>query len=374
MGLLSLFGFGKPLAAGAIVLACGCLSPDPSVEEVDGLLRQAAQHFADLEDDKAKSILDALAEHGVAEAHVLLGYLHSDPLYEERDYEKAVVAFEEAAASGSDEALFQAAESRFWPDYSNWTLTAREEAIRPTAEEAFALLRQVEERRHYATRWRIAHLCIFDGHVCDEQATEDAFAGITKNLILGNLRMITGAFRILELQRSATPEAPVDQGTLMPIVALGLAAADPFVAATISEAAWLGLESAGHCPEPRSINAASWLLALEANTVTISDGWAEFEHCFDSQQPAAVREYLVLALDKLAREFGNQDTWHLQTCYQSLEAPTFGDCLVYAVRHHYFACTKLSMIDYFRREFKIYYTSSKRYARCRDHMLTAQGQ
>lgn len=372
MGLLSLFGLGKPLVAGAIVLACGCLSPDPSPEEVDGHLRQAARHFADLEDDKAKAILEELSEHGVAEADVLLGYLYSDPLYEERDYEKAVVAFEEAAASGSDEALFQVAESHFWPDYSNWTLSAGEEAIRPTAEEAFVLLRQVEGKRQYATWWRIAHLCIFGGYDCDEETTEKALKGIAGNLVLGNLRMIVGAFRIFEIGWSGEADTPENVELLQAYVALGMAAADPFVAALVSEPAWLGLESAGHCPDPRSIDAAGWLLALEADAVTVSDGWAEFERCFDAQQAAAVREYLVLALDKFGREFGNDSTWHLHTCYQAPEAPTFGDCLVYAVRHHYFACTKLSMIDYFHRRFKIYYASSKRYARCRDHMLSAR--
>ena len=115
----------------------------------------------------------------------------------------------------------------------------------------------------------------------------------------------------------------------------------------------------------------AWLQALEADAVTVPDARAEFELCFDSQQAVAVREYLVSALDKMARKFGNENTLHLQTCYQSPQAPTFGDCLVHAVRHHYFACTKLSMIDYFRQRLKIHYASSQRYARCRDHMLSA---
>ncbi|WP_299616615.1 hypothetical protein [Pelagibius sp.] len=372
MGLIATLGLARPAIAGAVVLACACLPPELTAEEAEHHLRQAAQHFADLEDEKAKAILEELVSSGVTDAKVLLGYLYADPLFEGRDYEEAVVAFEEAAAGGSHEALFQLAESRFWPAYSDWTLTADEEAIRPTLEEVLVLLRQVEEKRHYATRWRLAHLCIFGGYDCDEETTKEVLAGITKNLVLGNLRMITGAFRILDLQHSAKPEAPVDQETVLSIIALGLAAADPFVATTFSEAAWLGLESAGHCPDPRSIDAASWLLALEADAVTVPDGWAEFEHCFDSEQAAAVRQYLVLALDKLAREFGNENTWHLETCYQAPEASTFGDCLVYAVRHHYFACSKLSMIDYFHRRLKVYYASSKRYARCREHMLTAQ--
>src|SRR3546814_4358789 len=94
--------------------------------EPEEALKQAAQHFADLEGGQAKAILDELSAEGVAEADVLLGYLYADPLYAGRDYQKAVTYFESAAAMGSLEAVFPLSESRFWPDYSDWTLTPNE--------------------------------------------------------------------------------------------------------------------------------------------------------------------------------------------------------------------------------------------------------
>ena len=355
-----------------LLLACG--SPVAIAAGPDARLKQAAQHFADLEDEEAKAILDELSAEGLAEADVLLGYLYADLLYQKRDYERAVVAFEQAAAGGSEEALFQLAESHFWPVYSNWPLTAREEATRPTLDEAFTLLRQVADARHYAARWRSAHLCFFGGHDCDKETTDKAITGITGNLVLGNLRTIVGAFRIIEIQWSGEADTPEKAEAMSVYLALGLAAADPFVASIVTAGTWRDIESTDQCPDLVSLGAAGRLLALEGDAVVASNGWAEFERCFDTQQAAAVREDLISSLDNLARTYSNENTWHLQTCYQAPQAPSFGDCLIHAVRHHYFACTKLSMVDYFRQQFDIHYASSARYMRCREHMLAALGR
>jgi TPR repeat protein len=164
---MRLFARGAAVALGAFLAAAPAVAAD-----ADDALKQAAQHFADLEDDRAKSILEGLSAQGVAEADVLLGYLYADPLYAGRDYQKAVAYFEGAAAAGNVEAVFQLAESRFWPDYSDWTLTPDEKAVRPTAEDAFGLLQRVASANHNAGKWRLAWLCTFGGYDCGEESRE----------------------------------------------------------------------------------------------------------------------------------------------------------------------------------------------------------
>lgn len=373
MGPISLTAFAKPLATGALVLACLCETPP---EDIEGSLRQAAQHFADLEDDKAKAILDELDYWNVVEAKVLLGHLYSDPLYAARDYESAVVAFEEAAASGSEEALFQIAESRFWPDYSNWTLAAREEAIRPTRGEAFHMLQAAVQDQPGswgeagARYWRLAWLCTFGGYDCGKEVTDAAVRKGGQQL--GNLRMIVNAFQMIDVGRSSEGDASKDTKLMQAFLALGMAAADPFVGSLASHAAWRDLDRGGSCPEPVSLQASGRLLALESDVVADPGGWEDFRLCFDAGQEAVVREDLAKSLDELVRDYSNQDTWHLRTCYQDPQAATFGDCLIHAVRDHYFVCTKLSLIDYFRTRYKMHYADSARYARCRDAMIAAR--
>ena len=144
-------GSAMKAAVLAGMMLAGLAAPAAAASDADARLKQAAQHFADMEDDQAKSILDDLSAQGVAEADVLLGYLYADLLYEGRDYVAAVAAFRRAADADNEEATFQLAEGRFWPDYSDWTLTVAEEAVRPSPDEVFHLLQSVFAAHEVAT-------------------------------------------------------------------------------------------------------------------------------------------------------------------------------------------------------------------------------
>ncbi len=358
--------------AAAVIAAL--LLPIAGEAAADARLKQAAQHFVDLEDDKAKALLDALSAEGVADADVLLGYLHSDPLYQKKDYQAAVAAFERAAAVGSEEALFQLAESRYWPDYTSWTLTAVEEDIRPTAQEVFFLLqRTAVERKNYswnhnASIWRLAWLCTFGNYDCGEQTTDEALSMVRR--ILGdNLRTIAGAFRIMQIQRSEEPDSSENTEMLKIHLQLGYAAADPFVAAVITETGWSNIANVEECPDPEYFDARGRLLALENDIATKHAGGLDVVDCYDDVQQDALRKDLISTLGYVARAFGNTKSWHLQRCFMEAESESFGDCLIHAVRHHYFACTRLSMPRHFSKRFDIEYRHSKRYEQCREMML-----
>jgi len=371
--------FGSALKAAALVgalMMAGVATPAAGASNADARLKQAAQHFADLEDGEAKVILEELSAQGVAEADVLLGYLFSDPLYEGRDYEAAVAAFEQAATAGDEEGIFQLAESRFWPNYSDWTLTPDEKAVRLSAEDAFGLLlRAVGDGPHKfgdsgAPRWRLAWLCTFGGYDCGKEVTDEAVRKGGQQI--GNLRMIANAFQIVDVVRTSEGDTSEDSRRTQAFLALGLAAADPFVGSLAAETTWRDLGRGGACPEPLFLNTAGRLLALEGNAVVGPEGWRDFRRCFDAEKEAVVREVLAASLDKLIRAHSNENAWHLYTCYQAPEAATFGDCLIHAVRDHYFACTKLSLIDYLRIRYEIDDTASARYKRCREAVIEAR--
>jgi len=342
--------------------------------EPDARLKQAAQHFADLEDNDAKAILEDLSAEGLAGADVLLGYLYADPLYQQRDYEKAVTAFERAAARGSEEALFQIAESRFWPEYSNWTLTTAEEALRTSPQRAFELLRGVgvkgssRFKGHKASRWRLAYLCTFGGYDCGVQATDEAIE-MGRWIALDNLRTITGSFHIIADLRSSEAEESRSVNEIDPYLALGYAAVDPYVVAAATAPVWRDLAGVEDCPSVDEFLARGRFLAERNGLATHYGDSLGLEDCFGSEQLQSLEAEAVASLDFLARAFDNDTrSWHLRRCYHEREAPSFGDCLLAAVHHHFFACTKLSIPAFYKR-FKIEYRLSKRYEQCREMML-----
>jgi hypothetical protein len=358
------------------VLVMTAAAPPATAADTEARLKQAAQHFVDLEDAQAKAILDGLSAEGVADADVLLGYLLADPLYAGRDYTAAVTAFRRAADAGNEEAVFQLAEARFWPAYSDWKLMEAEEATRPSAAEAFDLLQRTVRDRPSglsgagARYWRLAWLCTFGGYDCGKEVTDAAVRKGGQQV--GNLSLIKGGFQIIDSVRSGEIKDPEHPELLQALLALGMAAADPFVAVLATGSTWRDLDHGGTCPEPISLAAAGRLLALEGGTVADADGWRDFKRCFAAGQEALVREDLATSLDKIIRAHSNENTWHLYTCYQVPEASSFGDCLIHAVPDHYFACTKLSLIDYLRARYKIDYTETARYVRCRETMISAR--
>ncbi|GAB4375794.1 MAG: hypothetical protein Kow00114_39150 [Kiloniellaceae bacterium] len=364
------------LVAAVLALWVASAEARAAAPESEARLQQAARHFADLEDAEARAILDDLSAAGIAEADVLLGYLYADPLYEGRDYEAAVAAFERAAAAGDAEGVFQLAESRFWPDYSDWTLSPDEKAARPSAEDAFGLLqRSVGDQPSAwgeagARYWRLAWLCTFGGYDCGEETTEEALRKGGQQI--GNLRVIKGAFDILSVLRSGEAGGPDSEDLLTAYFALGMADADPFVAGIASGMFWRDVTGPEDCPVPGSLAVAGRLLAMAWSATDERHGRSDLENCFSAHELEAERTDLIVSLDKFIRSYGNQDQWHLRTCYRDPEAATFGDCLVHAVRDHYFACTKLSLIGYLRERYRIHYTESDRYKRCRAAMIAAR--
>ncbi|WP_340118377.1 hypothetical protein [Pelagibius sp. 7325] len=366
----------KAAVLAGVVMMAGFATPAAAASDVDARIKQAAQHFADLKDTQAKVILEELSAQGVAEADVLLGYLSSDPLYEERDYEAAVAAFEQAATAGDEEGIFQLAESRFWPDYSAWMLTPDEKAVRLSAEDAFGLLlRAVQDRPSAwgeagARYWRLAWLCTLGGYDCGDELTDEAVRKGSQQI--GNLRMIKGAFDILEISRSGESGTPEGEALLTAYFALGMAEADPYVAGIASELFWRDFTGPEDCPVPGSLAVAGRLLAMGWNAEDQRELPRDLGECFSAEELEGERAALVRSLDMQIRNYSNQDTWHLRSCYQNSHAVTFGDCLIHAVRDHYFACTKLSLIGYVRTRYKIDYTASARYKRCREAMIEAR--
>ena len=358
MGILALSGVGAPVAAAA---------------DTDARLKQAAQHFADLEDAQAKAILDDLSAEGVADADVLLGYLYADPLYEGRDYVAAVTAFKRAADAGNEEGTFQLAESRFWPDYSDLTLTADEEAIRPTAEQAYHLVQPLASRSSSlkgfkAARWRLAHLCTFGGYDCGEPGTAEAIeAG--RWIAMDNLRTLTGAFHILHARRSEGAEEAGTMKVFDPYLSLGYADADPFVADAATAFIWRDVVDAKDCPPVDGFVARARFLATRNGVATKFEDRLDLGDCYSAEELETLEDDVVATLDYLGRGYGNDKRgWHLPRCFREQEAPSFGACLIHAVQHHFFSCTKLSLPAYYKR-FDIEYRTSRRYDRCREMML-----
>ena len=365
---------GAIAAAGLLALAASV--PPAAAADEKARLKQAAQHFVDLEDDKARAILEELSAEGVTDADVLLGYLFSDGLYEGRDYEKAVEAFERAADGGNEEALFQVAEARYWPEYSDWTLAVEEEAIRPTAREAFDRLKRAvgdgADPRANAAGWRLAYLCTIGGYDCGDGEVDEALRQGTRQW--GHLRVIKGVFDIIEHLRSGEADTPEGEERLTALIALGMADADPLVAGIASELFWRDFTGPEDCPTPGSLAVAGRLLAMGWSKADERNARRDLAECFSAEELELEQADLVVSLDKFVRGYGNQGTLHLWSCYQNPEAATFGDCLIHAVKDHYFVCTKLSMVDYFERRLEVSYTTSRRYQRCREHVLSARGR
>ncbi len=367
-------GFPGLAGAFAAILLLVSGSPVATAAGPDARLKQAAQHFADLEDDKAKAILEDLSAEGLADADVLLGYLYADPLHEGRDYKQAVGAFGRAAASGNEEALFQLAESRFWPEYSNWTLTTAEEALRPSPQRAFELLRGVAGKQtsgfkgHKASKWRLAHLCTFGGYDCGDDVTDEAIE-MGRRIAFDNLRAISASFHIIADLRSGEAEESGSMRGFDPYLALGYADVDPHVAAAATAPVWRDLTGVQDCPSVDEFLARGRFLAERNGLAGHYTGSLGLEDCFSSEQLESLEVEAVASLDYLARVFDNDTrSWHLRRCYHEREAPSFGDCLLAAVHHHFFACTKLSIPAFYKR-FKIEYRLSKRYEECREMML-----
>jgi hypothetical protein len=188
--------------------------------------------------------------------------------------------------------------------------------------------------------------------------------------MLDNLRAITGAFHILEMLRSGEADSSASRKVFDPYLSLSYADADPFAADVVTELVWRDVSTASDCPPLDGFTARGRLLAVRNGVSRSYENRLDLGDCYDPEQLATLEEDLVASLDLLARGFGNSKrAWHLLRCYQEQEAPSFGECLINAVRHHFFSCTKLSMPKYFNKRYEIEYRTSKRYEQCREMML-----
>jgi len=368
------FVYGAVLAAGALV-APAALMP-AAASDSEARLKQAAQYFADLEDAEAKAILDDLSAEGVADADVLLGYLYSDPLYEGRDYVVAAAAFGRAAEAGNDEAVFQVAESRFWPMYLDWPLAPAEEEVRPTVKKAYGLLESIAGEKqppfegHNAAKWRLAWLCTFGGYDCGKKATDEAVRA-AKQIWGDNLRAITNGYGIINIEMSGEADTPENRKMLEVHLSIGYADADPFVAALQSDPVWAGVSVREDCPALDSLLAAGRLLALINRAAKQFAGRLDLRDCYDDGQLAQLKNDLGGFLDLRVRTYGYENSWSRRWCYDNNDWPAIGQCLITTARDHFFACTKLSMPKYFNERFGIEYRDSRRYGICRETVWAA---
>lgn len=186
------------------------LASGTHTEDIDSRLQSAAKAFLDHDDVVAEEILIALDRKGVVEASVLLGYLYSDPVFENRDDRKAASFFERAAKHGNAEALFQLSEIERWPGGGIIDLFSRPEL------DAFRL--GAIEKGHKAALLRLGHECWFRDRLCEQVGS---LGNQLKRLNFGHYRpSIMHVFRIHEFIR--------DQDTDYSKLILGILESDPF--------------------------------------------------------------------------------------------------------------------------------------------------
>ncbi len=135
-------------------------------------MKVAAQHFVDLEDEEAEALLEELSAEGRADADVMLGYLYSDPLYEERDDERALSYFKRAAEKDNAEGVFQLAEAVYWPGYLDPEPGVPAQILGWSNEDTYRLLKRAIELKHGGAVFRLALLCIFENYDCSEDDIE----------------------------------------------------------------------------------------------------------------------------------------------------------------------------------------------------------
>src|SRR3546814_7677242 len=90
-------------------------------------------------------------------------------------------------------------------------------------------------------------------------------------------------------------------------LAIGYAAADPFVAALQSDPVWDDVSVHEDCPDADYIDAAGRLMALSNRTAGRFAERLEFQDCYDSDQATEIERKLGIVLDQAVRTFGYEN-------------------------------------------------------------------
>src|SRR3546814_1720020 len=99
-------------------------------------------------------------------------------------------------------------------------------------------------------------------------------------------------------------------------LAIGYAAADPFVAALQSDPVWDDVSVHEDCPDADYIDAAGRLMALSNRTAGRFAERLEFQDCYDSDQATEIERKLGIVLDQAVRTFGYENGWSQKWCYE----------------------------------------------------------
>jgi tetratricopeptide (TPR) repeat protein len=357
--------------AAALAVALGVLSHiAPAVAQDGARLKQAAQHFADLEDDQAKMILEELSAEGVTEADVLLGYLHSDPLYAGRDDQLAISYFERAAEKDHPEAVFQLAESRYWPGYLDPKPGVPVQILDAGIDEVYRLLRRAIELKHGTAVFRLALLCIYQGYDCTEDEVEMSL-NVRTTAIGGGVRYLADPFsahRLLKEEEDSLERSGRYHDTLE----LGLSYLNPLVA-TVWGSDWQHVTAAERCPSIHHPGAVIRMFGAMNGVARPFPESLSLADCYSPEEMAALKQKVSNLLDGTVTLLGTFQVGYINWCFEYRSGRASAACLATAAFDEYFSCAKLSLFSYSHRH-GFGYGGSDRHRRCREHMLAARGQ
>ncbi|WP_420349018.1 hypothetical protein [Pelagibius sp.] len=351
-----------------LLLASG--APVAIAAEPDARLKQAAQHFADLEDDAAKAILDELSAEGLADADVLLGYLYADPLYEARDDETAMSHFERAAQRDHPEAIFQLAESAYWAGYLHPQRGAPTQILGLGNGETYALLKRAIALKHGGAVFRLALLCIFEDYDCTDDEVEMSL-NVRWTAVRGGVRYLTDPFSALRLLEKEEESFERSQ-SFHNYLEVGLSFVNPLVA-TVWGGGWQHVTERNRCPSVHHPSAVNRMFAKMNGVKRSFSGSLSLEDCYSTEELEALDDKVFNMLDGIVTLHGTFQVSHIRWCFENLKGRASAACLANAAFDHQFACSKLSMAPYLYG-MDVPYVGSPRYLRCREHMLGARGR
>lgn len=333
-------------------------------------MSEAARHFVDLEDDEAKALLEELSAEGVADADVLLGYLYSDPLYAGRDDAMAVSYFERAADKDDPEAVFQLAESAYWPGYLDPKPDIPAQIIGWTREDTYQLLKRAVTLRHGGAVLRLALLCIFEGYDCSEEDIEMSL-NVRRTAFGSGARMLSDPFTALRILRDEKESFERSQ-SYSNSLEVGLSFVNPLVA-TVWGGGWQHVTAADRCPSPHHPSAVNRMFAKMNGVERSFPESLSMEDCYSAAELTILEEKVFNMLDGTVTLQGTFQTSHISWCFVNRTGRASAACLATAAFDDFFACSKLSLFSYLYRN-DVPYVGSARYQSCREHMLSARGR
>ena len=262
---------------GALMLIAASITPSAAADPAWARLDVAVRHFADLEDDKAKALLDELSADGIADADVLLGYLYSDPLYEGRDDATAISYFERAAEKDHPEAIFQLAESRYWPRYLNPAPGMPAEFFGAVDDEVYRLLKRAIELKHGAAVFRLAMICILEDYDCTNDEIEMSL-NVRRTAFGGGAGYLTDPFSALRIVMKEE-ESFERTRSYLNYLEVGLSFVNPLVAA-IGGNGWRHVRSWDRCPSVPHPSAVNRMFAAMNGVERPFPGSLTLEDCY----------------------------------------------------------------------------------------------